>query len=336
MAFPTETVYGLGGDASSARACARIYAVKGRPADNPLIVHFADARAVGHLLEAAGPLAVRLAARFWPGPLTLVLPRPQGLFEGAAAGLDSVAVRVPDHPVARALLACAGVPVAAPSANLSGRPSPTDAPSVLADLAQAAAAGRDVDDVWVLDAGRTTFGVESTVIDLTSPTPQLLRAGALGVEAVEVLAGAVGAGGDRRRSPGTRHRHYAPTVPLWLFDAATPTAAVAAFIAARPGPAALLAGPERAGRIRSAVAAGAAKLCVRTLGAGEDADGREAAHELFAALRWCETAGVAYALAELPEAGPGLRAAVRDRLLRAAGGRRVPEPAGRGEDAAKW
>jgi L-threonylcarbamoyladenylate synthase len=328
VAFPTETVYGLGADGGNAQACARVYAVKGRPPDNPLIVHFADAEAVFELVGRPGPLAMALAARFWPGPLTLVLPRPAGLLEAAAAGLDTVGVRVPDHPVAHALLSQARVPVAAPSANLSGRPSPTDAASVVADLEAASRAGTDLADVWVVDGGRTTFGIESTVIDLTAPEPCLLRAGALGVEAVEMLAGAVRAGGDLRRSPGTRYRHYAPALPLWLFDAATPTAAIADFVRGRPGPAALLASEERALAVGHALGAVGAALRVCPLGGSGDREGRAMAHDLFAALRWCESAGVLYALAELPAGDRGLAPAVRDRLLRAAGGQRLPATEG--------
>ena len=156
VAFPTETVYGLGANALDPAAVARIFAAKGRPADNPVIVHAPDAATAWRVTTGPTPLALRLAERFWPGPLTLVLTAAPGLPRAATAGLPSVAVRVPDHPVALALLRLAGVPVAAPSANRSGRPSPTTAAHVLADLGDA------VD--MVVDGGPCAVGVESTVV----------------------------------------------------------------------------------------------------------------------------------------------------------------------------
>lgn len=319
VAFPTETVYGLGADAANRAACARVYAVKGRPADNPLIVHFASTARVVAALGSLPEPALRLAERYWPGPLTLVLRRPQGAFQGAAAALDSVAVRVPAHPVAAALLAAAGVAVAAPSANLSGRPSPTDGESVWRDL-QAAAADRDVSDVWLLDAGPSGLGLESTVVDLTGERPHVLRPGALALEAIAAVVGPLMAGGDGRRSPGTRHRHYAPALPLILFEAAAPAEAVVAVVRDRAGDAALLAPPARAAAIRAAAGPLAGRLRTFPLGADADDEGLALARDLFRALRWCEEAGVAYALAELPAAGGGLRPAIRDRLWRAADG----------------
>ncbi|MBX6378963.1 MAG: threonylcarbamoyl-AMP synthase, partial [Clostridia bacterium] len=211
VAFPTETVYGLGADAFNEDAVRRIFAVKGRPPDNPLIVHVAGPRDVGRL--SLEPSAARaLIAAFWPGPLTLVLPRRPEVPAVVAAGLDSVAVRCPAHPVARALIAAAGTPLAAPSANRSGRPSPTWAADVLADL------GGLIDAV--LDGGPCPVGVESTVVDLTGPRPVLLRPGGVTVEALrrhlpdlETRSPAGPA-----RSPGLRYRHYAPATPLWLYE----------------------------------------------------------------------------------------------------------------------
>lgn len=332
VAFPTETVYGLGADAARPAACERIYAVKGRPADNPLIVHFATVEAVFALLGEPGGPARALASRFWPGPLTMVLARPDGVLAGASAGLDSVAVRVPSHPLAHALIAEAGMPVAAPSANLSGRPSPTDAAGVLADLEEAAAAGRDVDDVWVIDGGAATYGVESTVIDVRGGAVQMLRQGALPLAAIEAVTGAVGVAADVRRSPGTRHRHYAPRAPLWLFGPVTPTAAVAAFVRSRPGPVALLAPPERALALQAALGPDRDRLRARPLGGHGDPEGRAAARDLFACLRWCDATRVAYALAELPDGEHGLWPAVRDRLERAAEGRWLERATGEAGD----
>ncbi|MBX5467550.1 MAG: threonylcarbamoyl-AMP synthase [Firmicutes bacterium] len=211
VAFPTETVYGLGADAFSAEAASRIFLAKGRPADNPLIVHVLDVDAVLAVAEPPlPPLAKPLADRFWPGPLTLVLPARDAVPAVVRAGLATVAVRCPSHPVARALIAAAG-PLAAPSANRAGRPSPTRAEDVLEDLG-----GRIP---LILDGGPTWNGVESTVIDISQDPPLLLRPGALPRAAIEAVTGPLGEpdAGSLRRSPGTRHRHYAPVAPVtWL------------------------------------------------------------------------------------------------------------------------
>lgn len=210
MAFPTETVYGLGADATDADAVARTFAAKGRPADNPLIVHVGGIGDLDGVVREVTPLAERLADRFWPGPLTLVLAAHPGLPRATTAGLDSVAVRVPDHPVAQRLLAAAGVPVAAPSANRSGRPSPTSAAHVLADLA-----GR-IDAV--VDGGPCTVGVESTVVDARGEVPLVLREGSVTREDLGVALDAAAGTGDLElgASPGTRHRHYQPTCRVEL------------------------------------------------------------------------------------------------------------------------
>jgi L-threonylcarbamoyladenylate synthase len=213
VAFPTETVYGLGADALIAEAVGRVFTAKGRPANNPLIVHVADeagARAVaGEWPEAAA----RLAARFWPGPLTLVVPKAAAVPAVVTAGGPTVAVRVPAHPVALALLRAAGVPLAAPSANRSSQLSPTRAEHVLRGLA-----GR-ID--LVLDGGPTTGGLESTVLDVTSTPPRLLRPGLIGPADLEAVIGPVtcsqAAAGETAGvlpSPGMMRRHYAPRKPL--------------------------------------------------------------------------------------------------------------------------
>jgi L-threonylcarbamoyladenylate synthase len=213
VAFPTETVYGLGADALDAAAVGRIFAAKGRPAHNPLIVHVADeagARAVAGEWPAA---AARLAARFWPGPLTLVVPKAAAVPDVVTAGGLTVAVRVPANPVALALLRAAGVPVAAPSANRSSRLSPTRAEHVLRGLA-----GR-ID--LVLDGGPTAGGIESTVLDVTAHPPRLLRPGLIEAAALEAVVGPVvrpraprAAGDAPLPSPGILPRHYAPTTSL--------------------------------------------------------------------------------------------------------------------------
>ncbi|HTZ35139.1 MAG TPA: L-threonylcarbamoyladenylate synthase [Stellaceae bacterium] len=290
VAFPTETVYGLGGDATSEDAVARIFAAKGRPRFNPLIVHVAG-------LDAAEAIAVfdgrsrALARQFWPGPLTLVLPRRDagGVALLAAAGLDTVALRVPAHPVALALLRAVGRPLAAPSANRSGRVSPTEAAHVAAELGDAPA--------LILDGGACPIGVESTVVDLSGPTPRLLRPGGATAEALEAVLGPLAAGGDDAaapRSPGQLASHYAPRLALRLNA-----------VEARPGEALLAFG--------AAVPAGFAAV----LNLSERGDLAEAAANLFAMLRRLDDprfAGIA-AMA-IPETGLGR--AINDRLRRAA------------------
>lgn len=211
VAFPTETVYGLGGDARDDRAVARIYEAKGRPSFNPLIVHLPDLTAVERIAEV-GPKARKLAAAFWPGPLTLVLPlrTGAGISPLVTAGLETVAVRVPAHPLAQRLLRAFGGPLAAPSANPSGRVSPTRAAHVLDGLSGRIAA--------VLDGGACAVGLESTIL-CADPEPVLLRPGGVPVEAVEALLGeAVTIGGDAGKptSPGQLVSHYAPEAAVRL------------------------------------------------------------------------------------------------------------------------
>lgn len=286
VAFPTETVYGLGGDARSDRAVARIYEAKGRPSFNPLIVHLPDLAAVAAIAEV-GPKARLLAQAFWPGPLTLVLPlRPgAGISPLVTAGLSTVAVRVPAHPLAQLLLRGFGGPLAAPSANPSGRVSPTQALHVLEGLAGRIAA--------VLDGGACAVGLESTIL-LADPAPVLLRPGGVPVEAVEALLGeAVRSGGDAGKptSPGQLASHYAP-------EAAVRLEAVEALAGE------LLVGfGEVKGRL--------------TL--SETGDLVEAAARLFDALREADRlAGPGGRIAFAPVPETGLGRAINDRLRRAA------------------
>jgi L-threonylcarbamoyladenylate synthase len=212
VAFPTETVYGLGADATQDRAVANIFRAKGRPADNPLIVHVAGVDEARHLAAYWPPLADRLARRFWPGPLTLVVEARPVVAPTARAGLDTVGIRWPAHPVADALLRAAQRPLAAPSANRSGRPSPTTADAVAEDLADAPGV--------LLDGGPTGIGVESTVLLVTGPRPVLLRPGGLALEVIEDEVGPVvqvQAEGPIR-SPGMKYRHYAPSCPVVLLS----------------------------------------------------------------------------------------------------------------------
>lgn len=296
VAFPTETVYGLGADATDPRAVAAIYAAKGRPSFNPLIAH------VAHLDDIArqgdlSPLAHRLAQAFWPGPMTLVLPRARTatVCELATAGLPTLALRIPSHPTARALLAAVGRPIAAPSANRSGHVSATQAAHVAADLAGV--------DVLILDGGPTAVGLESTVIDATGNRAVILRHGGIARAAIEAVTGmpvAVATGeAHMPASPGMLARHYAPQTPLRL-DAEAP----------RAGEAWLGFGPD------PAEAAGA----VARLSLSPTGDDLEAAANLFAALRALDAAG-ASAIAVAPIPALGLGEAITDRLRRAALGR---------------
>lgn len=238
VAFPTETVYGLGANALDADAVARIYAAKGRPAWNPVISHVASVADARALVAVWPDSAERLATAFWPGPLTLVLPRGAGVPAISSAGLDAVAVRMPAHPVALALIAAAGVPVAAPSANRFTRVSPTTAQHVVESL------GDRVD--LVLDGGSCAVGIESTVCDLSGALPTLLRPGMISRAAIEsVLGGSVQLASLERlsaddgsapsqHSPGMADRHYAPHADVWLVESAQ-VAPVAASIVARVG-----------------------------------------------------------------------------------------------------
>jgi L-threonylcarbamoyladenylate synthase len=298
VAFPTETVYGLGVAAMDAAAVRRLFAAKGRPADDPLIVHVADIAGLAALVAARPPVVAALAARFWPGPLTIVLRRAPGVPDVVTAGLDTVAIRVPAHPVARALLAAAGIPIAAPSANLFSRPSPTTAAHVLEDLA-----GR-ID--MVLDGGPTQVGVESTVLDLSGDIPEVLRPGAVTIEMLRSLVPGVrlrvaAAAGGPQRSPGLLTRHYSPRAPLTLYE----------------GPV------ERViDRIRTDVEA--AEAAGRRVGLlVPDDDAAVTAARLYAALRAFDAEGVDEIFARLPQTTDGLSQAIADRLRRAAAGRVV-------------
>jgi L-threonylcarbamoyladenylate synthase len=215
VAFPTETVYGLGANALDPAAVNRIYEAKGRPGYNPLIVHVADAAAARRLVTAWPEAAERLAARWWPGPVTLVLPKSREVPPEVTAGLSTVALRVPAHPVALALLKAAGMPVAAPSANRSGEVSPTTAEHVLLSLGDRVP--------MILDAGPTTIGIESTVIDLSDRAPTLLRPGMVTRAELESVIGPVEVAapvaevGASRPAPGMLERHYAPKARVLLF-----------------------------------------------------------------------------------------------------------------------
>ncbi|TKD71080.1 L-threonylcarbamoyladenylate synthase [Pseudalkalibacillus hwajinpoensis] len=216
IAFPTETVYGLGGNALSDKAVAKIFEAKGRPADNPLIVHVASRPHVEKLVTNIPKQADQLMNAFWPGPLTIVLPGGKSVATNVTAGLDTVAVRMPDHPVAIALLKAANLPLAAPSANLSGKPSPTTAKHVIHDL--------DGRIAGVVDGGSTGVGLESTVVDCSGDVLTILRPGGVTKEQLEEVVGevkidpALSDDGHQPKSPGVKYKHYAPTAPVTLVD----------------------------------------------------------------------------------------------------------------------
>lgn len=311
VAFPTETVYGLGANALDPAAVRRIFEAKGRPSDNPLIVHVAEAAQLAVVAEPISQVEV-LARRFWPGPLTVVVPRRPAVPDETTAGLDTVAVRVPDHPVALALIRASGCPIAAPSANRSGRPSPTRAAHVWADLRGSIE--------MILDGGEAGIGLESTVVDLTLDPPVLLRPGGVTLAELEEVLGRVrvdpavmGAAAGPVRSPGMKYRHYAPATRCVLVEG--PPGAVAAHIAARIR-------AERAAGRRVGVLASrehapsyeADRVCV----AGSRRDPAELARNLFHCLRELDAAGLDLLFLEGVE-DTGLGMAVMNRLRRAAG-----------------
>lgn len=286
VAFPTETVYGLGADGFSAAAVRSIFEAKGRPADNPLILHVASPE----MAAEAGVLDEHfhlLASRFWPGPLTLVVPRRPVVPDEVTAGLSSVALRMPDHPMALQIIESVGRPLAAPSANSSGRPSPTTAQHVVDDLGDRIAA--------VLDGGPCRVGLESTVLTLCG-VPKILRPGAVTAGDLERILGvAVENEQGSAASPGTRHEHYRPRCPIRIFEGGDRPAVM-----------------EQDGVIGYTGDAASCRMA-RRAGSLEDY-GRH----LYAWFRSADAAGVETLYVELPPA-EGLGSALRDRILRAAG-----------------
>lgn len=296
VAFPTETVYGLGTDASNLDAVRRVFSIKGRPADHPLIVHLADTAWLDDWAREVPEAARTLARAFWPGPLTLVLPRQPHVMDAVTGGQDSVALRVPAHPLALRLIAAAGALVA-PSANRFGRVSPTTAAHVAEELGDA------VD--WILDGGACRVGVESTIVSLLSDAPVLLRPGHITPAHIEAVLGRpLARRGEGVRAPGLLPAHYAPSTPVELVEPARLAARAASLAAAglhlavldRGGDAAL---PMAAVRVAMPRAADAY------------------AQALYATLRACDGKGYDRLLVELPPDEPAW-IAVHDRLGRAA------------------
>lgn len=302
VAFPTETVYGLGANALDPDAIARVYAAKGRPAHNPLIVHVPHVAAARELVHAWSSGADALADAFWPGPLTLVLPKRASVPDAVTAGLPAIAVRVPRHPIALALLEAALIPIAAPSANRSSELSPTSAAHVVRSL------GERVD--LVLDGGPTHVGIESTVVDLTSERPRILRPGTISAESIARVVGPLASGdvtprGDAPRlSPGQIERHYAPRARLVVVrggEARAPRDALEA---------------RARGEIVGLVTLGALDVPV-DVAVRLPRDPDEYARRLYALLHELDDAGCALVLVEEPPDEPSW-AGVRDRLRRAA------------------
>ncbi|MGR6857115.1 L-threonylcarbamoyladenylate synthase [Bacillus halotolerans] len=312
VAFPTETVYGLGANAKSTDAVKKIYEAKGRPSDNPLIVHIADISQLDGLTGPAPDKAKILMKRFWPGALTLILPcKPGALSPRVTAGLDTVAVRMPDHPLALALIGAAGLPIAAPSANLSGKPSPTKAEHVAHDL--------DGRIAGMMDGGSTGIGVESTVLSCAGETPVLLRPGGITKEQIEAEIGPIlvdkGLADPKEKpiSPGMKYTHYAPSAPLVISEGS----------------------PERIQTLIQEYQQGGKRVGVLTTEENADfysADyvkscGRRdqletVAAALYDALRSFDEEKVDFIIAEsFPDTGVGL--AIMNRLMKAAGGRMI-------------
>ena len=308
LGIPTETVYGLGANALNADACRRIYEAKGRPQDNPLIIHVPDASWLSRYCEKVPESAYRLAEAFWPGPLTMILPKKEIVPYRTTGGLETVGVRCPNHPVTLAVIAAADVPIAAPSGNTSGRPSPTSAADMLEDM------DGKIDGIF--DGGPCGVGVESTIIDLTCQPPRLLRAGGLPLEELECVLGTVlvdkcitqlMTDGERPRAPGMKYRHYAPKAPVTVVTGDGKKSA--AYIAAHA--------PEGAGVICFSEFRAQFPGCV-VHELGPEGDKSEQARRVFDALREFDATDVTEIFAQCPD-DAGLGLAIGNRLKKAAG-----------------
>lgn len=295
VAIPTETVYGLGASIEVPAAVARVYAVKGRPADHPLIVHISDAAQLPRWSASVPGYAEALAEAFWPGPITLVLPRSASVGDFVTGGADTVGIRVPDHRLALAILRGLDTGVAAPSANRFGRVSPTTAQHVQSELGELLDPERDL----IVDGGPTQVGVESTIVDCTGAQPRLLRPGGISALDVGRVTGLVVAAADNRvKAPGTLAAHYAPTAVVRIVQG--------------PGPDE----PPQRDPVVGLIAPQSVPTplgVVRLLAPATDA---QYAAGLYSALREADAMGLQQVRAVLPE-GQGLAAAVRDRLRRA-------------------
>ena len=317
VAFPTETVYGIGGDALNRESARRIYTAKNRPSDNPLIVHICRFEDIDEIVAEVPEAAARIAEAFWPGPLTMILPKSDRVPHETTGGLDTVAVRFPSHPVARELIACSGGYVAAPSANRSGRPSPTEARYVIEDLD-----GR-VD--MILDGGRVGIGLESTIVDLTVVPPQILRPGYVTCEKLAKVLGEIDtdvtimddSSGQTPKAPGMKYRHYAPKGELVIVEGSPDH--VTEYVNHQA--VADKARGEKVGIIGTADSLKQYRAdVVKCLGDRKDEEG--IARSLYSALRQMDDEQVTKIYSE-SFATDGLGQAIMNRLLKAAGHRVV-------------
>lgn len=313
VAFPTETVYGLGGDALNPESSKKIYAAKGRPSDNPLIIHIADMDYLCRIVKEVPQSAYRLADAFWPGPLTMILPKSEEVPYQTTGGLDTVAIRMPSHPVAMAFIREAGGYVAAPSANLSGKPSPTKAKYVVQDMD-----GR-ID--MIIDGDGVDIGLESTIVDLTGEKPMILRPGYITEEMLNDVLGQVETdptlltadSKEAPKAPGMKYRHYAPKGELVLVEG-SPEAVVSyineqtSLHRQRGEKTGVIGTSEMTGRYE----ADSVKI------AGSRNDETAIARQLYTFLREFDDEDVAYMYAE-SFAGTGMRQAIMNRMLKAAG-----------------
>lgn len=308
LAIPTETVYGLGANGLDAAAVHRIFEAKGRPQDNPLILHVPSSQWLPRFCRDVPPLAYVLAARFWPGPLTMILYRKSVVPDVTTAGLDTVGVRCPNHPVTQAIIKAAGVPVAAPSANLSGRPSCTCAADVIEDM--------DGKIEGIVDGGPCQVGVESTILDLTCTPPRLLRPGGLALEELETVVGQIVVDkavteqmgeGEKPRAPGMKYRHYAPKAPV-IVVTGSPEKSARVIEQHMSDTSGIICFDEYAGRF-----SGHEIQCL-----GSYTDKSAQAQRVFDALRAFDTTQVSEIYAQCPDSR-GLGLAVGNRLKKAAG-----------------
>lgn len=295
VAFPTETVYGLGASTFNSDAITKVFELKGRPHDNPLIAHVLDARQAATVASSFDESCDRLATRFWPGPLTLVLPRTAHVPANATGGRNTIAVRSPAHPVARTLLEELEAPISAPSANRSGRVSPTTAGHVASDFS-------DVDDLMILDGGSCALGIESTVVDVSTTPPCVLRQGAVTIEELREIIGAltVTESTSQLHSPGTALRHYAPVTAVQIVAGQD----LRALLESLDTPAAVLC-------FDPAVVPSAHQAI------GMPDDAHHYAAQLYDALRCADELGLSRIVIERPAHDAGLWSAINDRLKRA-------------------
>lgn len=316
VAFPTETVYGLGANACDADAVSRVFVAKGRPSDNPLIVHIADVEAIEPLVREVPDIAKLVMQKFWPGPISIILHKSKKVPDIISAGLDTVAIRMPSHPIAAAVIRAAGVPVAAPSANLSGKPSPTNAAHVKADL------WGKID--MIVDGGACEVGLESTVLDLTGGTPTILRPGGITVEMLRSVLGTVNSPArtvsEERtpKCPGMKYQHYSPDAAVYVVE---PLPGVPVENGLNCQLKVLCKEHHSEGKKVGILACGGIG---NNCGADICLDGGSSSWEygtrLFALLREFDRMGAAVILAPMPFT-EGLEMAVKNRLYKAAGGK---------------